>query len=31
MVDAPRGASDAFLAPYHIERGKIFVRHRCRN
>ena len=28
-VDAPRGASDAFLAPYHIERGKIFVRHRC--
>ena len=31
MIDAPRGASDAFLAPYHIERGKIFVRHRCRN
>ncbi len=30
-VEAPRGASDAFLAPYHIERGKIFVRHRCRN
>ena len=29
-IDAPRGASDAFLAPYHIERGKIFVRHRCR-
>ena len=29
-VEAPRGASDAFLAPYHIERGKIFVRHRCR-
>ena len=29
-VDAPRGASDAFLAPWHIERGKIFVRHRCR-
>jgi hypothetical protein len=25
----PRGASDAFLTPYHIERGKIFVRHRC--
>ncbi|HEX6010200.1 MAG TPA: hypothetical protein VFY87_00045 [Geminicoccaceae bacterium] len=31
FVEAPRGASDAFLAPYHIERGKIFVRHRCRN
>ena len=29
-VEAPRGASDAFLAPHHIERGKIFVRHRCR-
>ena len=29
-IEAPRGASDAFLAPYHIERGKIFVRHRCR-
>jgi hypothetical protein len=28
-VRAPRGASDAFLTPYHIERGKIFVRHRC--
>jgi hypothetical protein len=25
----PRGASDAFLTPYHIERGKIFTRHRC--
>ena len=29
-IEAPRGASDAFLAPYHIERGKIFVRHRCK-
>jgi hypothetical protein len=28
---APRGASDAFLTPYHIERGKIFARHRCAN
>ena len=28
-VRAPRGASDAFLTPYHIERGKIFARHRC--
>jgi len=29
VVRAPRGASDAFLTPFHIERGKIFVRHRC--
>jgi hypothetical protein len=28
-VRPPRGASDAFLTPYHIERGKIFTRHRC--
>ena len=28
-VRPPRGASDAFLTPYHIERGKIFVAHRC--
>ena len=28
-VRAPRGASDAFLTPYHVERGKIFVRDRC--
>lgn len=28
-VRAPRGASDAFLSPHHIERGKMFVRHRC--
>jgi hypothetical protein len=28
-VPAPRGASDAFLTPYHIERGKLLVRHRC--
>lgn len=27
-VTPPRGASDAFLTPYHIERGKIVVRHR---
>lgn len=26
---APRGASDAFLTPHHVERGKIFVRSRC--
>ncbi len=24
----PRGASDASLAPYHVDRAKIFVRHR---
>jgi hypothetical protein len=30
-IEPPRGGSDAFLAPYHIERGKLFVRHRCRN
>ena len=27
-VAPPRGASDAFLMPYHVERGKIFVRER---
>src|SRR5882672_1893261 len=27
-ITPPRGASDAFLAPYHIERGKIMVRER---
>ncbi len=27
-VTPPRGASDAFLSPYHVDRGKIFVRHR---
>ena len=25
LVTPPRGASDAFLAPYHIERGKMFA------
>ena len=29
-VQPPRGASDAFLTPYHIERGKIMVRERFR-
>lgn len=28
-VEAPRGASDAYLTPWHVDRGKIFVRHRC--
>jgi hypothetical protein len=27
-ITAPRGASDAFLMPYHVERGKIMVRER---
>jgi hypothetical protein len=27
-VTPPRGASDAFLTPYHVERGKIVVRQR---
>jgi len=27
-VTPPRGASDAFLSPYHVDRGKIIVRHR---
>ncbi len=28
-VTPPRGASDAFLTPHHVERSKIFVKHRC--
>ena len=28
-VAAPRGATDAFLAPWHVERGQIYVRRRC--
>ena len=27
-IELPRGASDAFLAPYHVERSKIFVKER---
>jgi len=27
-VSAPRGATDAFLTPYHVDRGKIFARER---
>ena len=27
-VTPPRGASDAFLTPYHVDRGKIVVRER---
>lgn len=29
-VTAPRGASDAFLTPYHVDRGKLFVRSRLK-
>jgi len=28
MLTPPRGASDAFLASYHIERGAIYIRER---
>ena len=28
-VAAPRGATDAFLAPWHVERAQIYVRRRC--
>jgi hypothetical protein len=28
LICPPRGASDAFLAPYHIARGKIYARQR---
>ena len=27
-LEIPPGATDAFLTPYHVERGKLFVRHR---
>lgn len=27
-VRQPRGATDAFLSPYHVDRGKLYVRHR---
>lgn len=27
-MQVPRGATDAFLTPYHVERGKCFVRER---
>jgi len=28
MVTLPPGATDAFLTPYHVDRGKIFVQER---
>lgn len=28
LVSVPRGASDAWLTPYHVERGKQFIRER---
>jgi len=30
-VCPPRGASDAFLAPYHVDRGKMYAIHRFAN
>jgi hypothetical protein len=30
-VEPPRGASDAVLTPYHVDRGKIFMRERAAN
>ena len=30
-VEIPAGATDAFLTPYHVERGKLFVRWRFRD
>ncbi|HYE49631.1 MAG TPA: hypothetical protein VEB20_08575 [Azospirillaceae bacterium] len=30
MVEIPPGGTDAFLTPYHVERGKMFVRWRFR-
>jgi len=31
MLELPRGASDAALTPYHVDRGKLFVRERFGN
>ncbi|WP_439814422.1 hypothetical protein [Zavarzinia sp. CC-PAN008] len=28
MIELPSDATDAALTPYHVERGKLFVRHR---
>lgn len=28
-ISPPRGATDAFLTPYHVDRGKLFVRERA--
>ena len=30
-IELPFGATDAFLTPYHVERGKLFVRWRFRD
>ncbi len=30
-LEPPRGSSDAFLTPYHVDRGKIFIRERTAN
>ncbi|MFO1148729.1 MAG: HD domain-containing protein [Alsobacter sp.] len=31
MVELPRGATDAWLTPYHVDRGKLFVLERLRD
>lgn len=28
VIEWPRGASDAFLTPYHVDRSKLFIRER---
>jgi len=28
MIDLPKGATDAALSPYHVDRGKLFIRER---
>ncbi len=30
-ITPPRGASDAYLTPYHVDRGKIYARERFKN
>lgn len=31
VIEWPRGASDAFLTPYHVDRSKLFIRERLSN
>jgi hypothetical protein len=31
MIECPKGATDAFLTPYHVDRGIIYVRQRFSN
>lgn len=30
-ITPPRGASDAFLTPYHVDRGILFTKDRCKD